>query len=261
MLFDRNPLWTMCSDRIRVRNHVVERVGKGHLVPLLWSGSNPEDIPFDDLPGKFVIKTNHGCGYNILVRDKTKLDQAETKRTLKKWLGENFCQDKYLGIAWGYKQITPMIIVELYLGNNGNIPEDYKFFCFSGRAEYCKVDFDRFDDHSELFFDRERNPIEFYGKGIKHYSGKFELPDNYQEMLRVAESLAWGIDFIRVDLYSVEARIYFGELTCYHGGGMIRIDPREYDYRFGEKWKYGQHGRDRESKNPGCVAMEELAKR
>ena len=242
MLFDRNPLWTMLSDRLRVRDYVAGKVGVQHLVPLLWSGSNPEDIPFNELPMRFVIKTNHGCGYNIIVKDKTQLDTTKAIRQLKKWLGENFCQDTYLGIPWGYKNIKPMILVESFLGNNGSVPEDYKFFCFSGRAEYCKVDFDRFEDHTELFFDRDLKPIDFYGKGIKHYQGKFELPDNYQDMVRVAESLAWGIDFIRVDLYSVGGKIYFGESTCYHGGGMIRIHPRKYDFLFGEKWKYGNHG-------------------
>jgi hypothetical protein len=236
MLFDRDPLWTMFSDRFRVREYVDRKVGSEYLVPLLWTGDEPEEIPFDELPLKFVIKTNHGCGYNILVKDKTKLGQTRAKRQLKKWLGENFCQDKFLGTEWGYKNIKPTIMVESFLENNGSVPEDYKFFCYSGQAEFCKVDFDRFTDHSERFFDRDLNPLNLYGKGIKQYQGKFVLPDNYKDMVRVAESIAQGIDFIRVDLYSVGGRIYFGELTCYHGGGLIRLSPRKYDFLLGEKW-------------------------
>jgi hypothetical protein len=98
------------------------------------------------------------------------------------------------------------------------------------------VDFDRFQDHSEKFFDRDLKPLNLYGEGIKQYQGKFVLPENYKEMVRVAESLSQGIDFIRVDLYSVGGRIYFGELTCYHGGGLIRLSPRRYDFLLGEKW-------------------------
>jgi hypothetical protein len=236
MLFDRNPLWTMLSDRLRVRDYVANKVGSEYLVPLLWHGDNPDEIPFDELPLKFVIKTNHGCGYNILVKDKAQLDQTKARRQLKKWLAENFCLDKFLGTEWGYKNIRPAIMVESFIDDNGSVPVDYKFFCYSGRAEFLKIDFDRFEDHSESFFDRELNLLNLVGRGIKQYQGKFELPENYKDMVRVAETLSQGIDFIRVDLYSVAGRIYFGEFTCYHGGGLIRLSPRKFDFLFGEKW-------------------------
>jgi hypothetical protein len=244
MLFDRDSRWTLLLDKFRVRDYVANKVGSEYLIPLLWSGNKPEEIPFDKLPLKFVIKTNHGSGYNILVRDKTQLDQTKTRRQLKTWLEENFCEDKFLGTEWAYKKIRPTIMVESYLENNGSVPEDYKFFCYSGRAEFCKVDFDRFEDHSEAFFDKGLKPLHLFGLGIKQYCGKFAFPDNYKDMVRVAESLAKGIDFIRVDLYSVGGQIYFGELTCYHGGGLIALSPRRYDLLFGEKWKYDNHSRD-----------------
>jgi hypothetical protein len=235
MLYDRDPRLTMFSDKLGVRDYVASKVGKEYLIPMLWNGDKPEEIPFEKLPLKFVIKANHGCGYNIIVKDKTQLDQAKVRRQLKKWLGENFCQDKFLGTEWAYKNIRPTIIVESFLGENGNPPPDYKFFCYSGRMEFYKVDFDRFEDHSERICDRNCNPLQFFGQGIKTYRGKFVLPENFKELVRVAESLARGIDFIRVDLYSVSGRIYFGELTCYNGGGIIKISPRKYDFLFGEK--------------------------
>jgi hypothetical protein len=227
----------MFSDKWRVRDYVASRVGSEYLIPLLWNGDKPEEIPFNDLPLKFVIKTNHGCNYNIIVKDKTQLDLTKTRRQLRKWLGENFCQDKFLGTEWGYKNIRPTIIVESFLDDNGDTPLDYKFFCYSGRAEFFKVDFDRFGDHSELFFDRDGGPIDVCGRGIKTYRGKFVLPDNYLDMVRVTESLARGIDFVRVDMYSVGGRTYLGEMTCYHGGGMIRLSPRKYDFLLGEKMR------------------------
>jgi hypothetical protein len=235
MLYDRNPLLTMLSDKLLVRDFVAGKVGEEYLVPLLWKGTCSEDIPFNDLPLKFVIKTNHGCGYNIIVKDKTQLDQVKVLRQLKKWLGENFCQDKFLGTEWGYKNIHPAILVESFLDEKGAPPADYKFFCFSGRVEFYKVDFNRFEDHSELFFDKDGNLLPLYGRGIKTYDGEFVLPDNFSDMIRVAESLSKGIDFVRVDLYSVGGRIHFGEITCYHGGGIIRLSPRKYDFLFGEK--------------------------
>lgn len=236
MLFDRDPQWTMLSDKLLVRDYVAGKVGNQYLIPLLWKGDRPEDIPFDELPSKFVIKTNHGCGYNIIVKDKTQIDKAMTIRKLKKWLGKNYCQDKYLGNGWAYKHIRPTVLVESFLEKNGGVPEDYKFFCFSGQAEFLQVSFDRFGDASETILDRSFNPLDLYN-GVKLYPGTVKRPDNYEEMLRLADSLALGFDFIRVDIYSVGGRLCFGEFTCYPAGGRAKFIPRKYDFLFGEKWK------------------------
>lgn len=237
MLFDRDPKWTMFSDKLLVRDYVAKIVGTEHLIPLLWNGSKPEEIPFDELPSKFVIKTNHGCDYNIIVRDKTWLDRMKAKRQLEKWLRENYCQEYLVGMEWGYKNIIPAIIVESFLEGNGSVPVDYKFLCYSGRAEFVQVDYGRFtENHTRTFFDRDFNRLEFtYGK--KLYPGKLVRPDNYGDMVELAESLTREFDLIRVDLYSVGNQIYVGELTCYPGGGVIRFRPRSYDFVLGEKWK------------------------
>jgi hypothetical protein len=235
MLFDRNPRWTVLSDKLSVREYVAEKVGKEYLIPLLWAGNRPEEIPFDELPSKFMIKANHGCGYNIIVKDKDQIDKKMIILKLKQWLNENFCMDKYLGTAWAYKNIKPAIIVESFLDNNGDIPTDYKFFCFLGRAEFLQMNFDRFGDPYEKTFDRYFHPLDLW-QGTKQYPGKVECPDNYEEMIRVSESLAIDFDFIRVDLYNVNSRIYFGELTCYPGGGNVHWVPSEYDFLLGKKW-------------------------
>ena len=236
MLYDRDPRWTMFSDKLRVRDYVARIVDGKYLVPLLWNGSEPEDIPFEDLPMKFVIKTNHGADFNIIVRDKMQLDQTHTKLTLKKWLGENYCKDHQVGMEWGYKNIKATIIVETFLDDNGSLPVDYKFMCYSGQAQFVQVDRDRYTkDHTRTFLDRDFNRLPFeYGK--KLYPGELLRPDNYREMLQLAESLAAEFDLIRVDLYNVGGRLYVGELTCYPGGGVIKFTPRKYDFLLGEKW-------------------------
>ena len=215
---------------------MVKKVGSEYLIPLLWQGDNPEEIPFDILPPQFVIKTNHGCKSNIIVDDKKQLDQKKTRLQLKKWLCENSCTDKFLGTEWAYKHIKPTVIIESFLNDNGKVPLDYKFFCFSGQVEFLLMTFDRFGDLSEKHFDRDFNPLDLWN-GAKQYPREIARPDNYEEMLRVAEILAGEFDFTRVDLYSVGGRTYFGELTCYPGGGDPRFIPREYDFIFGEKWK------------------------
>jgi hypothetical protein len=221
-----------------VRDYIAGKGGGDYLIPLLWNGDNPEKIPFDELPLKFVIKANHGCGYNIIVKDKTQLDREKAKRQLKKWLDSNFCNDTFLGIAWGYKNIKPHIIIESSLEENGKVPVDYKFFCFSGRMDFFKIDFARFEGHSEKFFDRELNGLDLVEVGLKRYQGKIDLPNDFEEMVRVAESLSEGFDFMRVDLYSTKNKIYFSELTPYPGGVSAKFEPDSFDYVFGEKWKW-----------------------
>ena len=234
-LYNRDPLLTLVSDKLLVRDYIAKHNGVNYLIPLLWQGDNPADIPFDNLPEKFVIKANHGCGYNIIVQDKMKLDKEKTKQRLSAWLNENFCQDTGTGIAWAYKNIKPAIIVEAFIGENGQIPIDYKFFCYAGCAEFVQVSFGRFGDASERLCDRNFKPLDAWN-GLKLYDDEIKQPDNYEEMLKLADVLSQGFDFIRVDLYSVGKRIYFGELTCYHAGGRARFIPKEYDFIFGEKW-------------------------
>lgn len=238
MLYERDPLYTLISDKFRVRDYIADKVGGEYLITLLWSGKNPEEIPFDTLPDKFVIKTNHGCEYNIIIQDKTQLNKKKIIMQLKKWLGENFGNDMFLGIAWAYRNIKPHIIIETFLEENGHSPVDYKFFCFSGRVEYFKIDFDRFKGHSVMYFDRDFNKLDLFEPGFKKYQGKIDLPRNIYDLMRLAESLATGFDFIRVDLYSIEDKIYFSELTLYPGGVFSKFEPDYYDYVLGEKWKW-----------------------
>jgi hypothetical protein len=229
---------TVISDKFRARCYVSERLGRSYVVPLLWDGERPEDIPFDRLPNRFVIKMNHGCGFNIVVRDKTRLDRTKAALLLKRWSAQNFCSDKYLGIAWAYRNITPRIVIEAFLDDNGQIPVDYKFFCFSGCVEFWKVDVARFENHATKFFDRGLNALDLVEVGFRQYDGDVAVPDNFDEMVRIAETLANGWDFIRVDLYNLSGKIYCGELTPYPGGVSQRFHPDSYDRVFGSKWKW-----------------------
>ncbi len=241
MLHERNPLLTLISDKFRVRDYVAQKVGNNYLIPLLWYGSNPEKIPFQELPQKFVIKTNHGCGYNIIVSDKKNLDRRAINTKLNKWLNENYCQDQNLGLEWGYKNIKPIIIIESFIGNEDKPPIDYKFYCFAGHVEIVTVHFDRFEEHKAKAFDRNFKPYKFLSD-FEQYGGHFERPDNFVSMLAVAESLAVDFDFIRVDLYSQENNIYFGELTPYPAGisNFRGFDMRCIDDILGKKWKTKQ---------------------
>jgi hypothetical protein len=236
-LHERDSRYTLVSDKWRVREYVAKAVGDNVLVPLLWHGNRPEGIPFDELPQQFVIKANHGCAYNIIVHNKALLDRTQVRRQLNIWLTENYGQDHNLGIEWAYTNIEPHILVEQLLTEDGRIPLDFKFFCFSGRMEYFKIDFERFEDHSTRFFDRNLTPLSLVEVGLRMYAGDVRFPRNLAEMIQIAEALAKEFDFMRVDLYSIGSHTYFGELTAYPGGASDRFSRDDYDYEFGRMWR------------------------
>jgi len=236
MLFDRNPIWTELSDKLAARRIVERKVGPNYLIPILWIGDRADDIPVESLPDKFIIKTNHGCGYNLIVHDKSNFELKKELIKINNWLKQNFAYSAFLGMAWAYKNILPKVFVETLIEDNGRPPRDYKFFCFSGRAEYLQITFDRFGDIKERILDRNFNITDIYN-GVKLYDGSIEKPINYEKMLELADILSSGFDFIRIDLYNVQGRIYFGEFTCYPAAGLARFVPRRWDFIWGQAWK------------------------
>lgn len=236
MMHDKRYILTTITDKILVRKYVAEKIGDQHLIPIFWTGSNPERIPWDSIPPPFVIKTNHGCGNIILVKDKNKLDINKLNKQLLKWLKLNYCLDTNFGIEWAYKNIIPKILIEEYINEKGKPPIDYKFYCYSGRAEFLLVVKDRFSNIQKQFFTRNLSPIDIQRQQACPIEN-FIFPENYDEMLKIAEILSQDFDFIRVDLYNVNGKIYVGELTCYPGGGLAPFVPLKWDYIFGEKWK------------------------
>lgn len=238
MLYERDPILTLVSDKLLVREYVTQKIGSDFLIPLLWYGDDPEQIPFENLPAKFVIKANNSCGDNIIVHDKSKLDVKMTKQKIKEWFSRNPCSDTYLGVSWGYKNIKPTILIETFIGEKDKPPIDYKFYCFSGHAEIITLHFDRFEEQKVLAYDSMFQRLKYKSK-FKQYNDTFQLPSNCGEMVKLAEKLSKDFDFIRVDLYNLEGKIYFGELTPYPGGvsTLTGFDVASYDVELGEKWK------------------------
>ena len=236
MLQERDPIFTTLSDKLLMRDFVAKKVGSEFLIPLLWEGENPNEIPFSDLPDKFVIKTNHGCHYIILVHNKNQLNLPIVISQLKIWLKTNYCLETYLGTEWGYKNIKPKIMVEAYIGEGRKPPVDYKFYCFSGRVEFLTVHYDRFEEHKTRSFDRDFQPYNFR-YDFEQWKGTCNKPNNFNLMVQVAEKLSEEFKFMRIDLYNVNGKIYFGEITPYPGGVSTKFLPVSTDYHLGKLWK------------------------
>lgn len=223
------PLFTRLADKYLVREYVRERIGEEYLVKLIWSGSNPADIPFDALPNKCMIKTNHGSGGNIVYKSGS--DRAEIIVKLRKWLGENY----YWGAReYHYYHIPRRVLVEDFLEDGvEDGPLDYRFFCFDGEPHVIQVD-NRLHDINP-FFDTAWNKLDLcYRENFRECD--IPRPANFDKMIEVARALSKDFDFVRVDLYNIKGKIYFGEMTFTPVAGRFVFRPEIWDRTLGEKW-------------------------
>ncbi len=139
---------------------------------------------------------------------------------------------------WSYRDIVPTLLIEELLTDAGDdIPADFKFLVFDGRAVYLQVDFARFSDHRRNFYDRDLNQLNVTYKKYPSSDRPIVFPQNIDEMFSLADRLGRGFDFLRVDLYNIAGRIVFGELTNYPAAGRGVFDPSEYDKIFGAQWR------------------------
>ncbi len=233
-LYDRKPLYTRLVDKYRVREYVKEKIGEQYLIPLLGVWDSPEEIDFDALPERFVLKCNHSSGANALhiCKDKSTLDVEAVKAKLAKGMKRDFF---LFGREWPYKNVPRKIIAEQFVedSTSGEL-RDYKIMCFGSDAKCSFVCSDRFTKRGlhVTFFDRDWKIMPFE-RGFPSRRAGFKKPQNYNEMLRLAEILSENIPFVRVDFYEVDGKVYFGELTFFPGNGMEKFSPEEWDYTLG----------------------------
>lgn len=232
-LYDRNPLYTTLVDKFAVKQVVADLIGKEHVIPTLFVWNRPEDINWDLLPHQFVLKTTHGgggCGL-IICKDKDQLDKTASIRLLKDSM-RNSIYNEFR--EWPYKGITPRIIAEPYLTNQGREIEDYKIHCFNGTPRFILLCRGRFT--------KEGLTEDFYSIDWRHLEMKrpnFDNPNNHKcpeeldEMIRLAGVLSKGIPFVRTDFYIIDKTVYFGELTFFPASGMGKFEPAEWDAKLG----------------------------
>lgn len=231
-LNNRRPEYTMMVDKYLVRDYIKDTVGEEYLIPLIGAWDLPEEIDFDVLPEKFVLKCNHNSGTGMCIcKDKSKLEISKVKSELKKGLA----QDYYLtGREWPYKNVPRKIIAEKYMEDESGELKDYKFMCFNGQVKSIFVCSDRFSKAGLhiTFFDKEWNVMPFE-RHYPHLPQGLPRPIHLEKMIELAEILSKNIPFVRVDFYEVRGKIYFGELTFFPGSGFEEFSPEDWDYQLG----------------------------
>ena len=219
-------------DKYEVRNYVEEKIGKKYLNDLLGVYDSVSEINFEDLPNQFAIKGTHGSGYNIIVKDKSELNINKTKKKLNKFLADKYYTKFREAI---YKNVKPRLIIEKYISEaDSDALIDYKFHCFNGQPKYVFVQKNKSKDITKSFYDMDWNKVLPEKFTPAFHNSDFKKPENFDEMIRIAEKLSQGFIFLRVDLYSIGNKIIFGELTFFSNGGLIRSSIEKFNTEFGD---------------------------
>ncbi len=231
-VYYKPPILTQLVDKYSVREYVADTVGEAYLNELIAVYDKVSDVDFAVLPEQYVMKAVHGYHFNIIVPEKAKLNTLKSKLLLTKWMHKN--QYYRGGLEWAYKNVKPRIIVEKYLTQIGKESiSDYKFFCFGGVPKFIQVDVDRTVGHARSYYNMEWKKMNLATDGIKPYEGEMERPKNYDEMLLVATKLAGDFPFVRVDLYNLDGKILFGEMTFYPTDGRMDFIPDHFNTTIG----------------------------
>lgn len=231
-LNDRNPEYIKIVDKYEVRKIIKEKIGGEYLVPIYGVWDTFEQIDFEKLPEKFVLKCTHDSGGVVICKNKNDLDKEKAKKKIEKCLKNNFY---YIAREWPYKKVKPRIICEQYLEDSQNKELiDYKIMCFNGNPKCLFVCIDR-ESNSGLklnFYDLDWNKLPFKRR-YPNFDRKIQKPKQFDKMLELAKKLSKDIPFVRVDFYEVNEKIYFGELTLFPGGGFEEFTPSKYDEELG----------------------------
>lgn len=234
----RNPVMIQCVDKYEVRNYV-ERKGLGHILNDLYGVYDSiDEINFSSLPDKFVIKsTTGGGGLNVIVvKNKSQCDFEEIKRIVSSW-GQHKQGNISPGREWAYTGMgKTRIIIEKYLEDskdgNGNL-SDYKMMFFDGKFRSLWVDRDRYTDHHRGFWDENLNFLPNVYSDHDTFNTPPPLPENMQEMIAIGGKLSEDFPYARIDLYNMEGKIIFGEITFYPWSGYVKFTPDEFDKQLG----------------------------
>ena len=232
-LYDRKPEYTVMVDKEAVKQYVADKIGAEYIIPTLGVYNNFDEIDFDKLPNQFVLKSTHDSGGVIICKEKSTLDKIMAKEKIERSLKTNYF---WRGREWPYKNLKPRIIAEKYMvDESGYELKDYKFFCFDGVPKFLLVAKDREKGKEAKYdyFDENFNHLPFT-KGHPSSEPPYFKPDGFEEMKELAEKLSKDIPHVRVDLYNINGKIYFGELTFYPASGFGGFQPEEWDHKIGE---------------------------
>ena len=237
-LKDRKDIYTTMVDKYEVKKYVSNIIGEEYIIPTLGIYNSFEEIDFEKLPNKFVMKCTHDSGSTIICKEKEKFNKKKAKSKINKCLKQNFY---YNFREWPYKNVKPRIIIEKYM-EDSKLKElvDYKVYAFNGEADYLMACYDRIKGNTKfLYYDKDWNLIKKFSYDGMKYGDSIEIPKpkNIDKMFEFANVLSKGISFVRIDFYEKDGKLYFGELTFYPNAGFETGRTKELDDYLDSKLK------------------------
>ncbi len=231
-LNDFRPGYVDMVDKVKVKQYVADKIGVEYTIPTFGVWKSADEIDFNSLPDKFVLKCNHDSGNVVVCRSKAGLDRDKTRRIFAKALKNDYY---YMGRERPYRYVERRIFAEKMLeSSNGEELLDYKFFCFNGEPRVFKINFNKEIDFHANYYDMDFNLLPFGEVWPAPSPRVFERPADFDKMVEIVKKLSEGIPFIRVDLYNVSGKIYFGELTLYPTSGFGPFNNYDWDLKLGE---------------------------
>ncbi len=229
-LYYRDPVIPICSDKVEAKQYITDMGYPELVIPNIAVYDSADEVDVDALPEEFILKASHGSGWNIICRDKKSIDWPRMEKVMATWLNENL----YIyGREWNYKEQRPRLLVEELLDDKCVV--DYKFMCFNGVVRAMQVNHEIDGKKYVDIYDDEWNLISDMGVGVAPHSGvALPKPQQFEEMKEIATKLSKPFPFVRVDLYNVHGKIYFGEMTFFPGSGFWTITPHSRNRQFGD---------------------------
>lgn len=232
-VYPKMPLVSKCAGRVGVRDFLTENNLEEYLIPVIGIYDKFDDIDFDKLPNQFAMKCSHGCAMNYICFDKSKINKQELRKKFNKYLKTNYGKKT---VELHYSPIKPQIIIEQLMLQDGHLPDEYKIHCFNGKAKNLYLVTGRGNDirYTNMYI----NWTPFDGSqfnGWKKLDYVPEKPGNFSEMIKISELLSAKFPFVRVDLYNINGKIYFSEMTFTPAKGTLILDDDQCDFEMG-KW-------------------------
>lgn len=235
-----DPLMTQCVDKYREKFYLADKGLEQYVPKTLQVHDKIEEVDYSTLPNAFIIKCNNGYGNNYIVRDKSKMNIVEINHVFNEW---HSTSPVVFGREWAFINVEPKILVEELLvsedGTQKGDLNDYKVMCFNGEPRVVWVDIDRYSNHCRNFYDLQWNqlPVE---SDCPVSKAPVPKPYGLEKMIEIAGVLAKDFPFVRVDFYSVNNRVYIGEMTFYPWSGCVNYKPDSFDFELGDMFKLPQ---------------------
>lgn len=230
--YPHNTLVSKCAGRVGVRDYLKELGLDSYLIPIYGIFDRFDDIDFDLLPNKFVMKCSHGCAMNYICYDKSVINLKELRKTFNKWLKTDYGKKT---VELHYSPIKPQIIIEKLLLDDNHLPTEYKIHCYNGISKNLYVVTNRNVDIRYTNFYIDWTPFDgSQFNGWKKADERIEKPLNFDKMIEISELLSKNFPFVRVDLYNIKGKIYFSEMTFTPAKGTLILDDDKCDYEMGE---------------------------